>query len=168
MNVELYTKRLFFGADITKNNKTVLSFYRKVKALNEVFYDYVIYPPLSALGQEKYPKDYTFQFRSHPARLFDFKEGELSVTVRQESKRKTYSPYLQFIFDTKAKTDKAFRILTKLFKGMSSSHQIKNWSGYKIAEFNIDNSKSITEIVICHGRRNPLIKEYVLVFSFSN
>ena len=167
MNFETYTRQLFFNANITKNDSSLLVYYKRLDNLKEIKYDgFTIYPPLSALGLEELPKTYTFQFKSHPKILFDFREGELILD--RTNKGPKYFPVLKINFDTKEQAEKAFQTLLNDFKGVATKKRIREKEWGNIAEFTDDNSRSVKEIMIMYSKGDTLNKGYALLIMLTN
>ena len=167
MNFETYTKQLFLNADITKNDTSLLSYYKKHGDLNEVKYEgFTTYPPLSALGQEEFPKKYIFQFKFHPKILFDFREGEL--IVQRTNREQQHSPVLKFNFDTQEQAEKAFQVLVNDFEGVSEKKRIREREWGKIAEFSDDEPGSVHEIMFSYMKGDILVNGYTLIIMLAN
>ena len=150
MILELYTKKLFFNAPIENFDKSLLVFLEKERKLNKVVYEgYTIYPPLSALGQEKSER-HIFQFESHPEITFKFRKGEIELSSYKNNRKKVYAPVLKLIFDKKGKAKKANEVLIKEFE----KRGIKNNNGIKDPEF----KEGEYQVNLYYGKGDILIK----------
>ena len=159
MTLELYTKALFFSAPIEKFDKSLLNYFRQEKKLNELVYEgQTIYPPLSVLGQDKYPRWHTFQFKTHEQIKFDFSKGEIEVTIRKERRKKIYSPSLKFIFSNEKDVQKAYNTMIKDFNKISSK---SNMDEIGAVEFT---GKEYLVSLYCH-KGNVVANHYDLLLS---
>ena len=155
MTLELYTKKLFFDAPIEKFDKSLLTFFKNEKKLNEVIYEgYTLYPPLSALEQSK-SEWHIFQFKNHPHIDFGFKDGEIELKVHRQTRKKIYIPVMKFSFGKEEEVQAAFQSLINNFEGTSK----KNSGKSRIAEF----QGKEYQVNLSYGKGDVLIDGYVLL-----
>jgi hypothetical protein len=157
MTFDLYTKKLFFNAPIENFNKSLLIFLNKERRLNKVVYEGdTIYPPLSALEQEKSER-HIFKFESHPEIAFKFREGEIELTSYKDNRKKIYVPVLKLIFDKNVEAKRGHEVLIKEFEKRRVKRGIKD-SGFKGEKYQIN--------LYC-GKGDVLVNGYVLLVLIS-
>lgn len=155
MNFETYIRQIFFNADITNNNSSLLNHYKKLDNLKEVKYEgFTTYPPLSALGQEESPTNHIFKFKTHQNFPFEFEEGEL---ILQTKKSQESLPLIKINFETKEQAEEAFQILIKNFRVLSAEKKTEAESWAKTAEFTNKNSKLVSYVMMGNSNDNTLL-----------
>jgi hypothetical protein len=171
LTFETKTKGIFFGADLQKDGKELFAFYKESTFLSLAPppEGYTMYPPLSALGQDRRTDYHTFRFDKHPNLNIPFEKGELIITSSNKDNTKVYSePVLKFFFATKEDLELGYNQLVEDYNRLSTRKRFSSHKDAKNAEFTDDKAKVIKEVGFMQGRWDELAQGYVLVFGLGN